>query len=142
MPNKKKTKVSRATVSVKTKGTDATIWDIAWRAWVRGDRHLLLQIWDCYGNGQIPPNLQDLMRHLIEHASIPSPAMTKRKPGRPRLTSRIHDDAQRAEIVRTVKWLRKIKPCMSCDHARELTAERYGVSASLVKTYCLARPRK
>lgn len=139
MPNKKK-QVTHARAPERTDAKDSSIL-IAWKAWEQGDRHLLLQIWDCYFNDRIPPDLHDIMGRLIEHASLPL-AVTKREPGRPKLISRYHDDAQRAELVRTVSWLRKIKPGVSLEHARQLTADRYNISASLVKQYCLAAARK
>lgn len=135
MSNKNKP-VSRARESVRTDGK-STVQN-AWQAWERGDRKPLLQIWDLYLNDRIPPELHHIMIRLIEHASI----VTKRKPGRPRYSSRYHDDAKRAEIVGTVLWLRKIKPGMTLEHARQLTADRYNVSASQIKQYCLAqKPR-
>ena len=140
----KKKPISRAKVPVRTDGKDSIVWT-AWNAWERGDRMLLLQIWDCYVNNQIPSDLHDIMRRLIEHGSMPSPTVTKRKPGRPALTTRLHNDAERERIVRNVNWLLKIKPGMSRTHARKLTAQWLDLddrSERLIKQYCLDFARK
>lgn len=129
-----------AKAPVQTNGKDSIV-HTAWNAWKRGDRMLLLQIWDCYLNVGIPPELHHILRRFIEYASI-APPVTKRKPGRPPRTTRYHDDAQRGAIVRNVSWLLTIKSGMTIEHARELTADHYGISASLVKQYCLAAARK
>ena len=137
----KKKPAIRAKVPVQTNGKDSIVWT-AWNAWNRGDRMLLLQIWDCYSNDQIPPDLHDIMRRLIEDASMPSP---KRTPGRPKLTTRLHNDAERERIVRNVEWLLKIKPGMSKTHARHLTAQWLNLderSKRLIKQYCLDFARK
>jgi hypothetical protein len=117
----KKKPVSRAKATVQTNGKASILWT-AWNAWARGDRMLLLQIWDCYAKDPIPPDLHVILRRLIEHASIVT-TVTKRKPGRPTLTTRLHNDAERARIVRNVEWLLKIKPGMTKGHARHLTAQ-------------------
>jgi hypothetical protein len=137
----KKKQVSRAKVPVRTDGKDSIVWT-AWKAWERGDRMLLLQIWDCYFNHQIPPDLHVIMRRLIEHASMP---VTKREPGRPKHTTRLHNDAERERIARNVDWLRKIQPGMSKKHARQRTAEWLNLddrSERLIKQYCLDFARK
>ncbi|TKB68555.1 MAG: hypothetical protein E8D52_05980 [Nitrospira sp.] len=132
MPKRKKKPVNDA-----KRAGQPSIFQHAWVAWTRGDRNPLRQILDLHEN-QIPPQLYDILYAIVEHASMPTQPMAKRKPGRPKVSTRYHSDTQRDEIVRTVAWLRKIKPSMTVTRAREVVADRYGISTSLVEKYCLA----
>lgn len=134
MPTKKKP-VSRAKApAVWTDGKDPGVRK-AWKAFERGDREPLIQIWQRHINEPIPPTLHQIILQLIEQSSI----SIKRKPGRPYLTSRVHNDAERADLAKIVEWLCKIKPSMSVEHARSLVKDYNGVSVSerLIKQYCL-----
>lgn len=134
MPNKRKP-VSRAVApAVWTDGKDPAARR-AWEAFERGDREPLIQIWQRHINEPIPPILHQIILGLIEQASI----SIKRKPGRPYMTSRVHNDAERAELAKAALWLRKLKPRMSVEHARRLVASYAGITYSerLIKQYCL-----
>jgi hypothetical protein len=139
MPQRKKKPDSGAKADAQ-RGGQPSLFQEAFTAWLRGERTLLLQLLELH-ESQIPPQLHDILYDIVEHASMPAPPMPKREPGRPKDTTRYHTDIQRAEIVRTVDWLRKIKPSMTETHARELVADRYGISPSSVKQYCLNQPR-
>lgn len=112
----------------------------AWRAFESGDRQPLIHIWQRHINEPIPATLHQIILRLIEQASI----SVKKKPGRPYLTSRVHNDVERAALARTVSWLRKIKPSMTVEHARRLVKDYAGISVSerLIKQYCLDYNRK
>jgi len=137
MPQCKKKPISSAKTATQRVG-HPSIFQQAFRAWLQGERVLLLQLWNFHENCPIPPEFHDIIYDILKEASLPTPPETKRKPGRPKGTSRVHNDIQRAEIVRTVNWLRKITPRMTETHARELVAARYRISTSLVEKYCLA----
>lgn len=126
-------------VPIQADGKDSSIRR-ALDAWGQGERLLLLQIWDCYSN-RVPPQLYDALRSILEHASMPVPPMPKREPHRPK-GSQLHDDAQRAEIVRTVDWLRKVNPRMTKTHARKLAADFHKTADRQVKKYCLDQSRR
>ena len=140
MPQRKKKPVSGAKADAQRVG-QPSIFQQAPKAWLRGERTLLLQLLELH-ESQIPPQLHDILYDIVEHASMPTPPMPQKKPGRPNLVTRWHTETQRAEIVKTVAWLRKIKPSMTKTHARELVADHYGISPRSVKQYCLDQSRR
>ena len=134
MPNKKKSVSRTKAPAIWTGGKDPAVRK-AWKAFERGDQEPLIQIWQRNTNQPIPPTLHEIILRLIEHASI----SIKRKPGRPYLISRVHNDVERAELAKIVLWLRKIKPSMTVEHARRLVKDYAGISVSerLIKQSCL-----
>lgn len=118
-----------------------SLFQQAFKAWLRGESTLLLQLLELHKN-QIPAQLHDILHDIVRYASMPTPPMPKRGRGRPKGTSRVHNDTERAEVIKTVAWLRKIKPSMTVTHARKLVADRYGISPSSVKQYCLNHSRR
>ena len=143
----KKKPVSRAKNSVQTEGPDLSVLNAALTAFEQGDRTLLLQLWRRHRDKPLSPHLHHFMLQLIERV----PIKIKKKVGRPALTSRMHNPAERASLAQTVAWLLKIKPLlknpsrMTVAHAQHLVAGRThlevthsaGVGDSSIKRYYL-----
>jgi hypothetical protein len=144
MPQKKKP-IDGAQGASKTDEKDSS-FRYARNSWMQGERSNLITLFDLFRNRPLPPEFHGIVRDILEQSVMPVPPPLTPTPnpkgGRPKGTTRFHDDSQRREIVQAVYWLRKVLPGMTWERARECAARHYGISLRSVKQYCLDYSRR